>query len=232
MGDYGAVLLSGSLALPSSSPARESAYDDAGTLIATRRWSADTYWATLEGIWAYPLSGTFSTLGGFRWVCWQTSYKAPVNELGFPTGPVADSGDLTINGYIPLIGLLATYRGLNVGAVGFPTTIGDVEAKEVVLAAGSQFAEVKGTFSGGYFLEVFADYALPFPGGLGPGVDADLSLFGKCSFLEAKATPALRWWFGGAFVAEEDYDFSLHRNLFVVGAKATLNFNLAGILPF
>lgn len=232
MGDYGAVLLSGSLALPSASPARETMYHVDGTFVQNRRWSADTYWATLEGIWAYPLSSTFSTLAGFRWVCWQTSYKSPNIERDVWTiyAPT-DKGDVTVNGYVPFVGLLATYRGLNVGAVGIPTTIGDVEHNESFDPAGAgTIVEAKGTFTGGYFFEMFVDYALQLPGGLGPGVDADLSLFGKFSFLEIKATPTFRWDVG--IVGEEEMDFRLRRNLFVLGAKATLNFNVAGLLPF
>jgi hypothetical protein len=231
IGDYSAVLLSGSLAIPSSSPAREKLHRDTGVFEATRRWNADTYWATLEGIWAYPLSGTFTALAGFRWECWQTSYKSPVNE--YALGPLlapTDSADVTVNGYIPFVGLMVTYGHLNLGAVGIPTTIGEVEHNESFNNGGLRGMEVKGTFTGGYFFEMFADYALPLPGGLGPGIDAELSLFGKCSFLEVEATPTLRW--TGSLPGEEDYDFSLHRNLFVVGAKATLKFNLAGILPF
>jgi hypothetical protein len=230
MGDYGAALFSGSLALPSTSPGRATNYSFAGPLMAVRRWSADSYWATLEGMWAYPLSNTFSALVGFRWDCWQTSFKSPIDEFGGWSAPT-DTADSTVNGYIPFVGLLATYRGLNVGAVGMPTTIGQVEVNEV-FGGSNQFLEDKGTFTGGYFFEMFADYAMPMPGGLGPGVDADLSLFGKCSFLAVEATPSVSRWNSGVFVGEEDYDFRLQRNLFVLGAKATLKFNLAGILPF
>jgi hypothetical protein len=228
VGDYGAAIISGSLALPSASPGRESFYDPTGVLSATRRWSADTYWATLEAIWAYPLSGTFTALTGFRWVNWQTSYKSPINELG-PYAPT-DTADVTVNGYVPFVGLLVTYGDLNVGAIGLPTTVGELEHNESFGLLGLSL-KAKGTFTGGYFFEMFADYKLPLPGGLGPGVDADLSLFSKCSFLEVIAQPTLRWGLGGGFT-EEDYDFRLQRNLFVVGAKATLNFNIAGLLPF
>jgi hypothetical protein len=231
MGDYGAALFSGSVALPSSSPGREKLYTPALALGATRRWSADTYWATLEGIWAYPLSGTFSALAGFRWVCWQTSYKSPINELNPALYALTDAADVTVNGYVPFVGLLATYRGLNVGAVGIPTTIGEVEHNEV-FSTNAIVLEAKGTFTGGYFFEMFADYSLPLPGGMGPGIDADLSLFGKCSFLEVKATPTVSWWQGGVFLGDEEMDFRLQRNLVVLGAKATLKFNLAGMLPF
>jgi hypothetical protein len=226
MGDYGAFLFSGSYAIPSGSPGRESLYALGSVPIANRIWSADTSWATVEGIWAYPLSGTFSALVGFRWVNWQTSYKSPSDFVWGGYLP-SDSADVTVNGYVPFVGLLATYRGLNVGAVGIPTTVGEVEHNEVFGGAGLAL-EAKGTFTGGYFFEMFADYTLPLPGGMGPGIDADLSLFGKCSFLEVEATPDLTW----IGVGTEEMDFRLQRNLFIVGAKATLNFNLAGMLPF
>jgi hypothetical protein len=227
---YGAALLSGSFAIPTASPGRETLYETVtDLLLATRRWSADTYWATLEGIWAYPLSNTFTALASFRWVCWQTSYKSPTNELDPGLYAVTDKADVTVNGYVPFVGLMVTYRGLNVGAVGIPTTIGDVLHNEV-FGAGPFVLEAKGTFTGGYFFEMFADYSLPVPGTLGPGFDTDVSLYSKFSLLEIQASPTVRW--TGAAVGEEERDFSLHRNLFVIGAKATMNFNLAGLLPF
>jgi hypothetical protein len=227
LGDYGAVLLSGSWALPSTSPCREKLLSNLGAS-GNRRWSADTSWATAEGIWAYPLSRTFSALAGFRWVNWQTSYKSPY-EADQLMMAATDSADVTINGYVPFIGLLTTYRGLNVGAVGIPTTIGEVVHNESLNGMATLGLEVKGTFTGGYFFEMFADYALPIPGGMGPGIDADLSLFGKLSLLEVHAIPTVTWTPGPT---QDEADFSLHRNLFVLGAKATLKFNLAGILPF
>ena len=46
LGDYGAALLSGSFAIPSSSPCRQTLYWPGGALSGTGRWGADTSWAT------------------------------------------------------------------------------------------------------------------------------------------------------------------------------------------
>jgi|GEM_PF-996853 len=230
MGDRGALLLSASVAIPSTSQGRETLYNNAFAPVGSRLWSADTYTGTLEAIWAYPLSSSFSALAGFRWVYWQTSYKSPEIQVNPGIYTNTDTGDVTLNGYVPFIGLLATYGGLNVGAVGIPTTVGDLVHKES-FANGGVSVEATGAFTGGYFFELFADYGMPMPGSLVAGYDADVALFGKCSFLAIDASPTLDWNVG-AVTTTETMDFSLQRNLFVLGAKATLNFNIAGLLPF
>ena len=182
----------------------------------------------MEGTWAYPLSDNFTVLAGFRWESWQTSFKSLVNEFNIVHSPT-DTAFLTVNGYIPVIGLLATYRGLNFGVIGIPTFIGEVEHRETIDQI--DFLEAKADFNSGYFFEIFGDYALPMPGSLVSGQEIDLSLFGKCSFLEIIATPTLTWRDTLGLYGEEEMDFRLQRNLFVVGAKATLKFNIAGLLP-
>ncbi len=230
LGDRGALLLSGSVAIPSTSQGRETVYNNAFAPVGRRLWSADTYTGTLEAIWAYPLSGTFSALAGFRWVYWQTSYKNPKVQVPFSYANT-DSGDVTLNGYVPFVGLLATYGGLNVGAVGIPTTVGNLVHNEVFGGVNAIVLKATGAFTGGYFFEMFADYGMPMPGSLVAGYDADVALFGKCSFLAIDASPTLDWDVVGVKFTET-MDFTLQRNLFVLGAKATLNFNIAGLLPF
>jgi len=225
--DYGALLLSGSWAIPNSSPCRETAYL-AGVMVSQGIWSVDTSWTTAEGAWAYPLSDTFTALAGFRWESWQLSYKSLDLEFGGFHAPL-DTGDATYNAYLPYVGLVATYRGLNVGVIGFPTTFGDVKQFE---QWGAPFnVEVTAPVGGGYYLEIFGDCALPMPGslrGLVAGQEVDLSLFGKASFLETGGTATFRWNLLGL---SEEWDFSLRRNVFLVGAKATWNFNWSNLLP-
>jgi hypothetical protein len=229
MGDFGAALFSVSFTVPSAAPGHQSFYFPNGVYAGRTRWNADTFWGTVEGVWSYPLSENFNALAGFRWESWQTSFKSPVNEFNIVHSPT-DPAFLTVNGYLPFVGLLATYRGLNFGVIGIPTFIGEVEHRETIDQI--DFLIAKADFNKGYFLEIFGDYTMPMPGSLVSGQEVDLSLFGKCTFLEAHATPNMEWWQFGALFDEGLCGFRLYRNLFFVGAKATWNFNLAGLLPF
>jgi hypothetical protein len=223
MGDYGALVITGTCTLPTTQPCRETGYVF-GTIISQGIWDVDSYWSTIEGTWAYPLSGYFTALAGFRWKSWQLSYTSFDNE-GSPHAPT-DTGDATYNGYIPFVGLLATYQGLNLGVIGFPTTFGDVKQFEQWLGPAFN-VRATGQLGGGYFVEIFGDYAMPMPGSLVSGQEVDLSLFGKVSFLETGGATTHRWSVG----TEQEWDFQLSRKLFIVGAKATWSFNLANLLP-
>ena len=165
-----------------------------------RKWSADTYYATLEGLWAYPIYDTWSALGGFRWVYWQTTYKNPYDVVG---GSLAsDEADVTVNAYLPIFGIMTSMRGLTVGAVGFPTTIGRVEHKES-FAGNTSRIKAAGDFDGGYFAEIFMEYGVPAYDL--PGLSAALTVFGKVSFLRATSNVKLDSIVAGL---SQDYDFA------------------------
>ena len=219
-GQYGAFVLGGTLAIPSSHQGEE-IFTNAGappTTLHARKWSADTYYATLEGIWAYPIYGTWSALGGFRWVYWQTSFKNPYDVVG---GSLAgDEADVTVNAYLPIFGIMTSMRGLTVGAVGFPTTIGRVEHKESFVGNAARI-KAAGDFDGGYFAEIFMEYGVPAYDL--PGLSAALSVFGKVSFLRTTSNVKLS---NVGLGLSQDYDFALQRNLMVLGAKATFDFDL------
>ena len=126
LGDYGVVSLSGSWSLPSTYVGHEALKRPNLKIRGKRRWNADTSWGTAEAVWAYPLTGSCSTLIGFRWDNWQTSYQSPIIEVTSGPGFLSptDAGDFTVNSYIPLVGLMTTYGGLNLGAMGFPALSG------------------------------------------------------------------------------------------------------------
>ena len=164
-------------------------------------------------------------LAGFRYDYWQTSWKHPVDTALGVHGP-NDTAFVTVNSYIPLVGLLSKRGRLTFGVVGFPFVFGDVEHKENY-SLGQTFVRITGGFNSGYFFELFGEYGLPMPGFTGSS-EFDLSLFGKYNAMEAKSDAKI----AVTGFADETWDFVFRRQLFVVGAKATLNFNLAGILPF
>jgi hypothetical protein len=222
-GQYGSFLLGGTLAIPVSHNGQE-IFTNGGappTTLEGRKFSADTYYATLEGIWAYPIYNTWSALGGFRWVYWQTSYSNPFDAVG--TNSAADTGDVTVNAYLPIFGIMTSMRGLTVGAVGFPTTIGTVEHKESFNGSTSRI-KATGDFDGGYFAEIFMEYGVPAYDL--PGLSAALSVYGKVSWLRTTSDVKLS---NVGLGLSETYDFALQRNLMFIGAKATFDFDLPSL---
>jgi len=220
-GQFGQFIISGTYALPVSSDGEELLTDAAAppTSLLSRKWSADTTYGTLEGVLAYPVYDTWYALAGFRWVSWQTTYKNPKDSNGGLGATVLDEADVSVNGYVPFIGVMTSMRGLTVGAVGIPTTLGTVEHRETI---GALRLKGKGDLDGGYFAEVFLDYSTPtFEM---PGLSAGISVFCKASWL--RTTTDLKLEELSTPIAPQEYDFALQRNLFFVGGKATFDFTL------
>jgi hypothetical protein len=220
-GQYGKIILSGTYALPVSPDGEELLTDLLAppTTLLARKWSADTTYATLEGLFAYKVYSTWYALAGFRWISWQTSYKNPTDIAGTLFSTVDDEADVSVNGYVPFFGVMTCLRGLTVGAVGVPTTLGTVEHKETI---GRFRLKGTGDLNGGYFAEVFIDYSTPTLEM--PGLSAGISVYCKASWL--RATTDLKMKELSVPVDAQDYDFALQRNLFFVGGKATFDFNI------
>ena len=147
-------MLGGTIAIPSSASGEESFFNGS-TLLHGRKWCVSTYYATLDGLWAYPMSGDWFALGGFRWVYWQTSYEGPNTVKGGSAS--TDTADVTVTAYLPLLGFSKKMGGLTLGALGFPSTRGSVVHNESFHGSISRI-ECTGRFDGGYFAEVFAEY--------------------------------------------------------------------------
>jgi hypothetical protein len=236
----GSFRLGGSLTVPTGWPAQElhdSPAAAAGYNLA-RIWDGDTIWGTAEGMFVYPTGLGFSALAGFRWDHWQTSLKNP----GDPTltepswlAEVAptDTGAITVNGFIPLIGVMTQTNGLNFGVVGFPVIAGNVEFSESIGGLAAAFSYT-GDYGEGWFVEAFAEYELantPLARNLSVG---SLSLFAKVNAMQAKGRLITGMWLIGSPTptGENETSFSFYRNMFVLGAKGTLSFNLPRLLNF
>ncbi len=231
MGDMGLLTLSGALALPSTGTGREqfTRHSPGTRPQAGRDWDADTFFAYLEGLCSYPVYGGFTALGGFRWCNWQTSYKNSRNFVQPTRYDDRDTGDVTVNTYVPFVGVMIDMGGLSTGAIGFPAVFGAIESTWVD-EPGDLF-RFSGEFGGGYFLEAFIGYDVSMTNAVG---DSELSigLLVKYSTLRAETTLNLERIVGSFPRTPAPYDLAFKRNLFTLGAKATLDFNIAGLLPF
>lgn len=225
--DTGLAVLSGSLAFPSTGMGEERIVDVGGNIGNRRNWDADTYYATLEGLYAHRVHSGFYALGGFRWSYWQTSYKNWQNQAGYWNLADTDTGDITINAYLPLVGVMTRMGSLGVGAIGFPTTLGTAQSRWN--DEPRDLTEFTGTFDGGYFAEAFLEYVVPFTT-VSAGLDASVSFFGKISSLRVRSTMSLNMVDNFAPFGTELFNLVFQRNLFVLGAKASLNFTIPDLL--
>ena len=189
-------------------------FDNDGVLNWTAKYDADTYWATIEGLLSCPVGYNFCALAGFRWDYWQTSYNNP-----YDTNPAAGTVApwyLTVNGFVPLVGLVTEYQGLSFGAVGFPFMPGTMDIEDPDLKA-------NGTFDNGYYVEIFTEYVAPMFD-MGGDLTAAVSFFGKINIMGGAS--AMTFTDNNNVDPDEIFDVSVGRTLFLVGVKADFKFNL------
>jgi hypothetical protein len=192
-----------------------------------RDWSGKTIWGTVEGLWGYPIGCDVLALAGFRWDHWQTSLKNPSNwrPIAVRFDP-SDTGDLTVNSYLPLVGLVTNQGRFTFGVLGFPVTFGDAEYHESTLGRPRRLGRITehGNFNNGYFLEFFSDMAIAVGPIANNTVDASASLFAKLSFLDARGTAS--WQRDVLDPLAYNPQFSFRRSIFVIGAETTIQFSI------
>ena len=129
---------------------------------------------------------------------------------------------MTLNGFQPLFGLVSSWGGLTVGAVGFPRAVGNIDVRESRNGGGSQsFDRFYGDLDGGYFIELFTGYDLYYSSSTN-SFDGSFSIFFKYSHLRCESTLAGER--TGTVPAQDTFDFLMHRSLYIVGAGVSLSF--------
>lgn len=230
LGSMGKVILSGSLTIPTTNSIDENDFALQGLVapFGGSGWNTKTMWGTLQGLYVCPAYGC-RALAGFRWDNWQTSLNGRFDiSPGFAVAAPTDTGALTINAYVPLVGVATYLRGLTMGMVGFPWVPGDFRYAETRNNAGLRFDSGSGNFKRAWFVEFFTDYRLPMSTlvSLPGAADANLSLFGKFNYMEVKNSFTLT---RQPAAVSDVFDFAFYRTLFVVGAQANLNFNMPNV---
>lgn len=227
LGSHVTATLNADLTVPVEYDARSEDFDPAGTFVGGRSFVGSTTWGVAEGLLSYSYCRTSAALVGFRWDNWQTSLRRPKNvSPGFAVSGTADTGAITVNSYMPVVGLLASYSGFKLGVVGTPWFPGDFKFGESRNGGGSaRFDSGKGKLDRGTFAEIFSDYAIT-DNAVGEG-DVSLSLFGKVRFLEAYSNTKLTR--TGNFSASDTFDFKLRRTMYVVGGNISINFRLSNL---
>lgn len=195
-----------------------------------RVYNADTTWGTLDAVLTHEMWSGVTALVGFRWDNWQSSFKtSEVNPAFTAFLSPDDKGDFVANAFVPLIGIVTRTGGFTLGVVGFPVVFGDmVDHANENFAALLIRERVNATFSRGYYVEFFLDTAVPMDAVLG-GLAGNLSLFAKLNILDGRGN-------GNFAVRADNLDqdsyavqWAFHRELFVVGGKVELPFDLSSL---
>ena len=231
LGDVATFRLAGSITIPHTEKVEQ--LTPPPFRFHVRDWQGETTWGTLEGLLEYPVGLGVSFVAGFRWDSWQTSFTNPSNVYLFYPSASTDTADLTLNSYLPLLGIVSTQGGITVGAMGFPVLRGDMEVHESRNLFASNLISESSNFGEGYFVEVFTEYSTPIGLIAHTGFDGSASLFLKYNRLKAIGTNTVTQKFsggGGAF--EREIPFSFRRDLLVLGIQATINFSIPQLRSF
>jgi hypothetical protein len=190
-----------------------------------RTWRADTQWWNLQLLLTYDFYPGIAGVAGFRYDSFQVNFRNPSTEV-FGGTTFEDSSNLTINTYIPFLGVAVAQTlprmGLNaeVGVIVFPTVLGSVDFVETgqftVQGQVVQGIPVSGGFENGFFLEGFAEATVPLGYGVRTGG------FVKYSTIQAEAKVNIGE--RHANIPNVVYDTDFTRKTWVVGGFASLDF--------
>lgn len=153
-----------------------------------KTWSTNTDWWFVDGALSYDTCGLGKLLAGFRYDRFATNFKDPGNFSGAAGSP-SDTGDVTINCYIPFVGVqtdLGTSGGnqLMFRVIGFPWLGGDAKFHDSI---GTSFVltqdriELAKGVGKGYFFEAFAEYGRAVFG------SGRVAVFGRWNVLHGNA---------------------------------------------
>jgi len=217
------AFISSSITSPIVADLRADEFDPPGDLLGGRTWKSDTTWGTVEGLLGYSVRGRAWIMGGFRWDYWHTSLTEPRSATpGFVAHSETDTANLTLNGYVPIIGVAASALRFTIGALGFPRYYGDFEHAETRNGGGlTRLDKGSGTMNGGYMVEAFVEYCHPVIR-MGEHVSGNFSIFGQFNAAEAESTAQFTR--KGDTLQSDTFDFTFRRNLYVVGGKIAVNF--------
>jgi|SRR5271157_1857704 len=153
-----------------------------------KTWGTNTDWWFVDGALSYDICGLGKLIGGFRYDRFATNFKDPGNFSG-ALGTPSDTGDVTINCYIPFVGLQADLGSPGVNelmfrVIGFPWVGGDVKYHDSI----GNFAvleqdriELSQGVNKGYFLEAFAEYGRTVYG------SGRIGVFGRWNIIHGNA---------------------------------------------
>jgi hypothetical protein len=186
-------------------------------------WKALPQWGGIQLALTYQINHALTALVGFKYESLLVNFSQPV-----PANPTMNTGDLSINEYIPYFGF--AYKAvhpsmgleLETALIGFPALLGSVDFRETVSSGftiGGVAApgfRVSQPFSNGRFLEWFAEVSLPVK---------DYCRFGSfVRYNVAQATAKVNPSVYNSGIPSVDYDFNFDNRVWGVGGLVSLSF--------
>ncbi|MBM4327402.1 MAG: hypothetical protein FJ118_09595 [Deltaproteobacteria bacterium] len=189
------------------------------TTPVVRTWETYTDWWYADAEVGCRLSGGFMVFGGFRYEHFSTRFKNPGIPAGTP-GSSDDNADITVNGYLPYIGVQLQQGGstslVSIRALGFPYVPADVQHLETGETGTGLRTEATGAFSGGYFVELLGEYRARVFGGPDLGAFVKYNVFHGRGNLNLDVTD----------FPSSSSGFAFHRESITFGGTFSLDFAL------
>ena len=182
-----------------------------------RTWNTRPEWWYLDAAATWACCTPFKVMAGFRYEHFSVRFDNPSDNFGI-VSTTGDEADLTINSYLPFVGLQTTAGGpasnVSVRFIGFPWAPGDVTHSETGISGIGSRIDSKGNWNRSYFWEFFAEYNRSVASNMGFGAFFRWNvLHGQT---EISATPP-----SGLAVSS---DASFDRNTMTFGGSFSLNF--------
>jgi hypothetical protein len=220
-----AFLASGWYVLPIMKKDEETYFDPVTPTYMGRKWDTANTWWYAQGALAYSIGNTAALLG-FRYDFYDTKFDSPGSVWGgFPSDP-DQRADVTLNNYIPFIGVQYTYdvapTNLSVRMVGIPFLAGTAKYSQTLGNVAPGHIEGSGNWSKGYFLEAQVDYTRRMFG------SGQMGVFGMWSMVHGSATVDVdgEGPFFGIPAQTDSFDLNLNRTAWTFGGKFSVDFHL------
>ena len=182
-----------------------------------RTWSTTTQWYTFEAYASRCAVQNFSLIGGFRYDSFSAKFTDPQPGLDFITSRPADEAELLLASYIPYVGAVTKWGGVEVGVIGFPWVFGNIEQRQTITGAGVRYQTV-GNYRNAYFLETWAEV------GRQVGI-VNLSAFATYTVLHAVGEFDLQRQPIGGLVQTAPNTFGIDRQNWILGGKLVVGLN-------
>ena len=182
-----------------------------------RTWNTRTEWWYLDAAGTCAFCTPFKAIAGFRYEHFSVRFDNPSNPYNVAS-TTADEADLTINSYLPYVGLQTSVGGpasnVSVRVIGFPWAPADVTHSETGISGIGSRIDSTGNWNRSYFWEVFAEYNRSVAANMGIGA------FFRWNLLHGQTDLSTTLPSGIAVSSDASFD----RNTMTFGGSFSLNF--------
>jgi hypothetical protein len=182
-----------------------------------RTWNTRAEWWYLDAAATCAFCTPVKAIAGFRYEHFSTRFDNPADISGIPS-TTGDTADLTINSYLPYVGLQTSAGGpasnVYVRLIGFPWAPGNVTHSETGISGLGSRIDSTRNWNNSYFWEIFAEYNRSVAANMGIGA------FFRWNVLHGQTDLSTTLPSGVAVSS----DASFNRNTMTFGGSFSLNF--------